>query len=628
MNKLLSKSDINKGRDLWHKLVGDLIPTRITRISVSEWAEDKRVIPQGLSPYPGAFRWTITPYLREIADNLSETNPVHKIAVMKGAQLGFTVGLGENWVGYVIDAAPGPFLYITGDASMAQSQMSRRIDAMIYNAGLNDRIFAQNAGKKSRKSGDTQVEKQFAGGFLRAIGPNSASKLRQDSIQYLYGDEVDAYPESSGREGDPVYLAEKRTAAFVGNRKILYTSTPLYEHDSRIKELFEAGDQRYYYVPCKHCGEMQVLKWENFIYEIEETETGRKYLDWDSVRYVCPHCGQPHKNEDKTYMLPRGEWRATERSTEPGYVSYHLSALYAPVEMFRWEQAVQDYLAADDEVKMQVWENTVLGKPYELQGERPSIEILVTRERGYHTNTLPQGAYEKAIFVTIGADVQKDRIECEIVAWGKDAESWSVDYRVFYGDTKDLGGNAWQGLKKTIEQEHVGLPTILTAIDAGYIPEIVYEFVDKFESGVHPVMGSEDIERGRRYIRVRYRDDGTARIELNTDLLKQRVYHYLSRTPNDDGSLPLGFCHFPEEYTREHFNRLTAEHRVLRKYGNREKYEWQSGQRRNEQLDCRVYALAMVHAYKHYVATEHEIEPSELQWEDFWEYAKQHLKGE
>ena len=39
------------------------------------------------------------------------------------------------------------------------------------------------------------------------------------------------------------------------------------------------------------------------------------------------------------------------------------------------------------------------------------------------------------LFLTAGADVQRDRIEVEVVAWGRGKASWSVDYRVIEGDT-------------------------------------------------------------------------------------------------------------------------------------------------------------------------------------------------
>jgi phage terminase large subunit GpA-like protein len=608
---LLSTTERKAAAERIRHIFRTSIPTRITRMSVVDWAAEKRVLPKGFSPYPGPFRWEVMPYLREIADCLSETNPTRKVAVMKGAQLGFTVGIGENWVGYIIDAAPGPTLYISGDAEMAKTSAGRRIDAMIQHAGLGDKIFAQSIGKRSRKTGDTAMEKQFAGGWIRAIGPKSGSKLRSDSVQYLYGDEVDAYPQSAGKEGDPIALAERRTDAFEQSRKLLYTSTPLVEQTSRIRELYNDGDKRKFYVPCKHCGHMQPLKWDRLKWDTDDDDR----LIWASVRYECEKCGGEWKNEDKAFFLPRGEWKPTQEASEPGYRSYHLSSLYSPVGFRSWESGVQEFLKAKgDPVKLQTFVNTFLGETWVDEGERPRVEALISRTRRYKIGTLPEDA--QPLFVTIGADVQADRIECEIVAWGRDKESWSINYQVFPGETDDLDSDAWSGLRDTINSTYADMSPVLSAVDAGYRTDVVYQFADSFEAGVHPVMGYDTLGKGRDYIKP-YTVEGrsTPRIDVNTDLMKQEVYRYLNKGQYESGRYPPGFMHMPAEYSREHMNRLTAESRIPA--GNQQGYKWDAGGRRNEQLDCRVYALAMVYAYKRAIE-EHEEAP--LTWAEFWDY--------
>ncbi len=248
------KSDLN---GIFQAIIRD----SVNRLTVSEWAEQKRVLPKGLTSMPGPFRWNVTPYLREIVDCFSETSPVQKVAVMKGARIGATVGVGENWIGYVIDVACGPMMFISGDKETAESAVEVRLDRMIQSAGLQGKIFAQAEKTHGKKTGDTKSKKEFAGGFLLALGPNVGAKLRSFGIRYLFFDEVDAYPLELQNEGDPIMLAERRTDEFERLRKILYISTPLIEQTSRIKPLFQAGDQRYYHIPCKHCGHMQRLVW-------------------------------------------------------------------------------------------------------------------------------------------------------------------------------------------------------------------------------------------------------------------------------------------------------------------------------------------------------------------------------
>lgn len=620
LHQLISKSEAAAMARKIQQIFHSAIATKITRMTVTEWAEKKRVMTSESSPFPGPYRWEVTPYLCEIADCLSETSPVRKIACMKGAQLGFTVGIGENWIGYVIDAAPGPMLYISGDAEMAKQSAGRRVDAMILNAGLADRIFAHGVTKRSRKTGDTATEKQFAGGFLRAIGPNSGSKLRSDSIRYLFGDEVDAYPLSVGssekdakraQEGDPISLAERRTDAFEQSRKILYFSTPLVDHTSKIKELYLRGDQRRYFVPCKHCGQAQFLKWAQMKWDTDDD--GR--LVWASVHYECEHCGGHWTNDDKSWFIPRGEWRPTAKASEPGYRSYHLSSMYSPVGMRTWASGVQEFIQAkDDPIALQTFVNTFLGETWIDEHERPRIEAILSRERNYHVYQLPEGA--EPLLVTIGADIQGDRIECEIVAWGKDKESWSIGYGVYPGDTSEIESECWQNLREAIECEYAGMPVMLSGIDAGYRTDVVYEFCDSFESGVHPVMGSDGLARDRQYIRLfDVSGRSTPRIDINTGILKQEIYRFLNRDRMEGDAQRAGYCHFPAEYSRKHYLQLISERMVKDRHGHA---VWEKEQERNEALDCRVYALAMVYALRDSLIVEHGLD--DFPWVTFWEY--------
>jgi hypothetical protein len=200
----------------------ELIETRITRKRPSEWATEKRVMPNGLTSLPGPFRWETTPYLREIIDCFATSSPIQKVAIMKGAQLGLSVGVLENLIGWIIDVEPGPTLFVTADKELAESVVETRVDRMIESAGIAHKIFAQVEKAHGRKTGDTKSKKEFPGGFLLPVGPNVAGKLRSYSIKTILFDEVDGFPQEVGAEGDPLKLAERRTDAFSRTRKILY----------------------------------------------------------------------------------------------------------------------------------------------------------------------------------------------------------------------------------------------------------------------------------------------------------------------------------------------------------------------------------------------------------------------
>ncbi|KKL69650.1 hypothetical protein LCGC14_2112770, partial [marine sediment metagenome] len=363
-----------------------------SRLKVSEWAERKRYLPVGTTPFPGPWRNEVTPYLVEIMDCFSETSPVKKVAVMKGRRLGFTIGVGGNWLGFIVDVVPGPTLFVSGDSDMAETVFELYFDSMIESAGLGHKIFAQTQKKHSKKTGDTKRRKDFPGGFFFSIGPNSGPKMKSLGFRYEYFDEIEAYPQQIKEEGDPITLGERSADEYEQISKFLYTSTPHIEQTSRIKPLFQKGDQRYYHVPCKHCGHMQILKWrdENGIYRLkyEKDELGRLIIE--SVHYECEKCGGHWKNSDKAVFLGLGEWRPKAEPMEPNYRSYHLSSLYSPVGMRSWESICQQWIETkDDPEKQRVFINTVLGETWVEKGIAPRHERIMLRREGYPTGTCP-----------------------------------------------------------------------------------------------------------------------------------------------------------------------------------------------------------------------------------------------
>lgn len=622
----------------------DLIPCRTNRLTVGEWAEKNRIIPQGLSPKPGPFKWSVTPYLREIADCLSESSDVREIAVMKGARIGFTVGVIENHLGYIIDVAPGPILFVSASQSVAETSIELRVDAMIQSAGLGDRIKSQVEKKHNKKTGDTKAKKEFAGGYLLAIGPNEGAKLRSFTAQYLHLDEIDAYRAQVGakdkkkgvkkNEGDPIALAVKRTSDFSLTRKIVYGSTPLEDATSQIKALFEFGDQRYYYVPCKHCGHMQRLRWKDdkgeYRLKFERDEDGR--LIRDSVHYECAKCGRPWTNADKDWFLPRGEWRPSTRARKEWLRSYHVSALYAPKDMFGWADICQEWIdAQDDTSRLRIFVNTVLGETWIEYGEAPRTDKVVARinQNEYPRGSLPASA--KPLLVTVGVDVHPDRLECDIVAWGEGAESWSIDYRTIKVEpegttTAEPENPCWAKLHDLISSEHAGHIVNQVLIDCGYNTSIVYQFCanSEYERGhVMPVKGDPGLAKdksAKTVLKFQPVDEyGIEAAHINADHFKGEIYSCINRgTP--DGKVPSvpfpGFCHFPGDYERRYAQMLTAE-RVqynVNVAGRTERQWVQQG--RNEALDCRVYALAAL-----YVLMKREA----MAWAEF--YRKQQIEN-
>ena len=631
MTDLFTAEDIRRSTETILKLAREIIPTKINRQLASEYAEQNRVLPEALSPYPGPYSFDFFPFIREILDCMSESSPVREVTVLKGTQIAFTVGAIENYILYVIGSSPGPMGYATGDQAISDAQMDLRIDALINSSGIAHLIKSQHKRRSQRKTGDVRNRKEFPGGFLLSGGPRSGFFKRSMSLKYGVADEIDMMPDDIDHEGNFELLFRKRFSAFNDSYKILWGSSPRFKHNSKIIPLFEKGDQRKYFVPCKHCGHMQFLKWDQLKfdynhenYKLDCTVRDGKIVD-SSVRYECETCGGHWKNSDKDYFLPDlkmgglAEWRPTTISRMPGLRSYHIPGLYSPVGFWSWEDAVLEFLQIKaegmDKLKQQIFVNTFLAEGFVDEGEAPKIEAILTRERNYHVDNLPENA--KPLFLTLGADVQADRIECEIVAWGFDKESWSINYHVLSGDTSDLDNDCWQALREIILSKHCGMDISLSVVDAGYRTDTVYEFADSFNTGVHPAMGSDHLRQQRAYIKLfKVENIKTARLDFNSYLLTQEIYKYLNREEIEGEKQRGGFCHFPAEYKRQHFLQLTAE--TLVKKDN--KLMFDTGSRRNEQLDCRKMNLAGLYAIKQ--AYEETIFKQAVSWEQFWTYTK------
>ena len=560
-------------------------------MSVSDWADANRVLSQTASSEPGKFRTSRTPYLREIMDALSPTSKYEKVVFMKGAQIGGTEA-GNNWIGYIIDQAPGPMLVVQPTVEMGKRWSKGRLAPLIE-----DTPCLRNKVKdpRSRDSGNTVQSKEFPGGQVVITGANSAVGLRSMPVRYLFCDEVDAYPPDADSEGDPLTLAIQRTATFA-RRKIFIVSTPTIQGLSRIEKEFNSTDQRYYFVPCPFCGEFQKLKWENIRYDSDSAK----------VVYVCEHCQKFIEEHHKTKMLNEGRWQATNNKTEIQLADatsrccgFHLNSLYSPVGWMSWETCYRNYLVAEkDEQLLKAWTNTTLGLPWEEKGEVPDWGILFDRREHYKIGTVPNGGY----VLTAGVDVQNDRIELEVVAWGKNHESWSVDYRVICGSptTQD----PWKKLSAILNEEFESEDGVyrkinMLAIDSGFATQEVYNWVRG--QSIHNVMAVKGVDNSLvplnapTKVDVNFRGkkiSNTVRLwKVGVSILKSELYGYLAQTRNEDGSIPHGYLHFPE-YNSEYFKQLTAEQLVTRIVKGYPKREWQKTRDRNEALDCRIYARA------------------------------------
>jgi phage terminase large subunit GpA-like protein len=558
-------------------------------LTISQWADRYRWLSQRASAEHGRWRTERTPYLREIMDCLSPMSLIERTVFMKGAQIGGTE-CGNNWMGYIIHQAPGPMMAVQPTVEMAKRNSKQRIDPLIEESEVLRKLVRD---PRSRDSGNTVLSKDFPGGVLVMTGANSAVGLRSMAARYLFLDEVDAYPGDVEGEGDPITLAMARTRTFA-RRKVFLVSTPKITGMSRIESAYEESDQRKYWVPCPTCREFQILKFAQLRWPKGDPQ---------SAVYVCEHCGQEIRNHQKQSMLACGEWRAGAKG-DGRTAGFHISSLYSPVGWFSWGDAAKQFEQAQkNPALLQVFVNTVLGETWTLLGEAPEWQKLYDRREDYKVGLVPRGG----LFLTAGADVQKDRIEVEIAAWGRGKESWSVDYRVFEGDTSRAA--VWEKLTGLLNESFttesgLELPIMQLAVDSGFATIEVYQWarrqggrvlVIKGDSRTPSLIGSASpVEVGPMGAKLKR---GVRVWPVNSGMAKEELYRWLRQDrPTDEDvakgiPFPSGYCHFPR-YSEEYFKQITAEQLVTKIVKGYRRHEWQKMRERNEALDCRVYARA------------------------------------
>ena len=519
---------------------------------------------------------------------------VHKVVGVFASQTGKT-DMTLNLVGFHIHHDPAPILVIQPTLEMAKAWSKDRLAPMLRDTPA---LRGKVQDPRSRDSDNTLLHKAFRGGHITIAGSNSPASLASRPIRIVICDEVDRYAPSAGTEGDPVKLAETRSATF-WNSVLIEITSPGIRGESRIEVDWEKSDKRLYFVPCPDCGEFQTLKWAQVQWDKDEHGDPLP----ETAVYVCPSCGSCWDDIARWASVRRGEWRATEPFR--GVAGFHLNALNAPWERRKLARLVEQWLEAQGNPELlKVFVNTVLAEWWEdEEGDGVDPTGLMKRRKSW-AEAMPRGAElpEGVAVVTFGLDVGKDRVEYEIVGWGRAEESWSLRYGRIYGDIAQD-----PGVLEEVDDIHgrplmhakgVELYIRAACLDSGYATETVYRFCkprlrrplpDGFSQFVFAVKGRSEFGRpiwpekagGTKKLR------GLNLWTIGVDAAKDSIYGRLRIA--DPGA---GYCHWPVDRPGDYFIGLTAEHTKTRYVRGQRRRAWElkSQALRNEPLDCRVYA--------------------------------------
>lgn len=559
------------------------------RLTLSQWAAEYAVLSAETSAQTGKFR----AYAYQVGIMDAVTDPsVSEITVMKSARVGYTKIL-DHVAGYFIHQDPSPILVVQPRVEDAEDYSATEIEPMLRDTP----VLAEITGDlKAKDSKQKLLKRVFRNGAsMSFVGANSPGGFRRITARIIEFDEVDGYPiTGAGNEGDQIRLGKRRAQTF-WNSKFILGSTPTVKGSSRIEKSYLLSDQRRYFVPCPHCGEHQVLEWGSL-----ETPYGMK---WDvdeagngiaeSAYYQCRANGCVIHDHDKPAMIEAGEWRATAPFN--GHAGFHIWTAYSLDPKASWPALVAEWLeVAHDPLERQTFINTVLGEPYEDRGER-ALGSEKLQERGeVWAGEVPDGV----AVITIGVDTQDDRLELEVVGWGRNEESWSLAYEVLPGDPGEI--ELWDRLDQYLQRTWYradGRPFTAAAVcidSGGHHTQRVYEFTKgKLARRIWAIRGASEQGGKRSPVWPTTVPSRRTRKTYKPTIIGTNAAKDAIRSRLHIDKPGSGYMHFPADRDRNYFEQLTAERLVVKESRGRRYRVWECpAGRANEALDCRVYAYA------------------------------------
>lgn len=561
-------------------------------MTVDEWADKYRILPQGTAAEAGQWRTERTPYLREPMKAFTDPK-VRRIVMVAASQVGKTE-MELNILGYIIDQDPGTTIFVHPSLDDARKFSRLRIAPMIRETKVLKKKVAREVGHEKTAN---VLQRSFPGGMLIIVGSNSPGALASVPARYVIGDERDRWATSAGSEGDPWKLAQARQRNFY-NAKSVEVSTPTTRGRSNIEDSYFLGSQERWHHKCPHCGEYAEITFNRIKFEYETVTIHNKktYKVKEPLQYVCPICGCL-STEAEMKKQP-AKWVA-ENPDEKAIRSFWLSAFASP--WASWGDITTEFLNAEkDPEKLKVVLNTLFGELWEERGDIQNEDTMLARREEY-----PAELPDRVLCLTCGVDTQDNRLEYEVVGHSIGGGTWGIKKGYIMG--KPSEPEVWRRLDDVIDHVYKyksgrGLKISITFVDSGghYTQEVYEECRARVNKRVFAIKGKGG--EGYPYIsppsKVAIRDSKKIMCYLYTIGVDAGKSAIMSALKVEDPNGETKYCHFPlgidRGYDENFFNGLLSETMVLEHTKSGDRWRWKKlpGHERNEALDCRNYAMA------------------------------------
>lgn len=586
-----------------------------------EWGASNRVYPP-TSGLPGPRNPYLTPYTIDFSAGVARRS--HKKVVLVMFSQGGKSEAILDIIGRQMDVSPIPILYLGPTQQFIREQWRPRIDDLIEQSkAIRDKVA---------RKGNTTSRINISGVPLRLAHAGSTSAVKSDPFGLALTDEVEELLKNIKRGNNPLRLVEERGKTYSDFVHAM-TSTPGYglidtekdeksglefwseaepeQVESVIWREWQSGTRHHFAIPCVHCGEffiprLSMLKWDRP--KMENGKPGRSTTELAraTAHVDCPSCGAEIVDDEKTegsfkqkgvmvapgQRIVNGRVTGSPRASET--LSYWVSGLCNPFET--WSDIAAKLVDAENSGQPQDLADIYNGTGGECfavgGGSAPLAKEIWRLRDGRDRGTVPD--WSRRLILTV--DVQGDRLEYVLRAWGAKARSALVDEGEFYGNTANP--EVWDALSEYSDAEHDGHRIDLEVIDAGFNPSAkepvpqnrVYEYCAKRRRRRYPARG---VLRGtKKVVKSKPEVDrdgsvkryGLTELRISTDQTKLDVYERVRWPKDRPGSWTVH-----DDIDMEYCRQVASEARVVHPGG---RVEWVKIFRDNHKLDAEAMQFA------------------------------------
>lgn len=609
-------------------------------IGIAAWAEANRNLSTEESSLPGRYSLDATPALRGVLAACDDPK-YHKVVNQKPAQIGYTAGIVCNVIGYHVDHRPSVIVAVFPREKSAKDFSTEKLEPMVRNTkGLCDKIDLT-----SRERGQGMTRRSFPGGILKLVGSNSPADVKSTSARVVIIEEPDDAAADVRGQGDAIKMAEERAKTYP-DHLILIGGTPTAKGASSIESEMRVSDQRRFWIACPHCAAEHSPEWAHVKIPTDPDDAPVREVyghhRWEDAAYHCPHCGAQITEDERVLAIRRAAaapplygWRPEAESAVAGFYANELLSIFdgsrVPVLARKYLEALHEMEEGRPEAMIVFW-NSTLGIPWEYKGELPEEDELRARAEPYPEWTAPPGALVPLLTV----DVQHDRLAVTCWVVGRGEEMWLAHWGEIYGQTVVPHQGAWVELEQLLTRTLTTgagpeIPIAACAIDCsdGQTSDAAYAFVrrhHRVDRQVIAVKGASDAE-GRleiwappKAVDPNYRATKASRFGVKVHIVgTAKAKDLILGWAQEGGRVRLkgtgpGRMHWPAAVRQDFYEQLLSEIKVPSRSNPRRRAWKARTDRRNEALDCTVYALYLSRHLRLHLRRPHEWDLHELRF--------------